>query len=716
MKMKKRAWSEMCLLLAAALALTSCGKTQQPFDPQAPDPIQTSQAGYVEEELSPDHHEMLGMFYVNKTLHYFTVENQMDPLPQWNIHWYTLNEDDSWAEHTDHGFAQVAASVEADSSEAVQVRVYLDQSETLYWQIRSQSGGMNSGQPWSEETLSFVVRDGQAEPIPAPPEGETAVFFDESTNRSVVCGDTVVRYSTSARLDMFDRQGRLMPGEMPEPTGRLLCGNQNGYYLYNEERNLLEHYTLGTTTAEIVLDARHFRLTDPDCAVHWGAAGEDDTLYLTTRQGVDVTTSTTRLFRYRWSKTQGTPNSGTLTVFSVYPSQTVKDVANLMQKQMGIQVEYQSALDDEVYGPNELPPEQEAVTLNDVLTQLNAQLLAGKGPDVLILDGLPVESMIDKGVLMDLTGQISTEGMLTNLAKAYQTEEGMFVVPGRCHPLLVAGTRQMLEAVPHVQAAAKQLAAEDTISENAVDWKNGTLPLFAYQSDAQLFNHFYALAAADIWKDGTLQEPAYRQFIAVLGKLLSSSGSELLHFPMDRTQGGYYQLYNGSSGAFFNGLCSACCDFFMGPEQLAANFVPDETAPKNWQGVCEAKAFVDENGHSCVYPAFLAGVNASANNPEMAVSFIQMMLSEEIQTASHYEGFPVQKAALQSLWKKNLERYRVTSHTDLCTLVESMDVVPRNEFLRRAAAKGVMVWQETQSVDAAAEAAQDAIKLWLAEQ
>ena len=42
------------------------------------------------------------------------------------------------------------------------------------------------------------------------------------------------------------------------------------------------------------------------------------------------------------------------------------------------------------------------VTSDDIRT-LNTELLSGNGADVLLLDGLPTQSYIDKGILEDIT-------------------------------------------------------------------------------------------------------------------------------------------------------------------------------------------------------------------------------------------------------------------------------------------------------------------------
>ena len=71
---------------------------------------------------------------------------------------------------------------------------------------------------------------------------------------------------------------------------------------------------------------------------------------------------------------------------------------------------------------------EEGFNWEDALKSLSTQLLAGKGPDVLDLTGLPWESYAEKGVLLDLSGdlaELSADGeLLENIAGACVLADG----------------------------------------------------------------------------------------------------------------------------------------------------------------------------------------------------------------------------------------------------------------------------------------------------
>lgn len=77
--------------------------------------------------------------------------------------------------------------------------------------------------------------------------------------------------------------------------------------------------------------------------------------------------------------------------------------------------------------------ERNSVTREDALKRLNTQILAGEGPDVLILDNMPIDSYIEKGLLADLSpllNEMSGEnGIFENVKNAFMTDGHIYTVP-----------------------------------------------------------------------------------------------------------------------------------------------------------------------------------------------------------------------------------------------------------------------------------------------
>ena len=77
--------------------------------------------------------------------------------------------------------------------------------------------------------------------------------------------------------------------------------------------------------------------------------------------------------------------------------------------------------------------EDNGVTREDALKKLNTRIVAGEGPDVLLMDGLPVDSYIEKGLLLGLNefleGVFKEEEFFENLVRAFAHEGSVYMVP-----------------------------------------------------------------------------------------------------------------------------------------------------------------------------------------------------------------------------------------------------------------------------------------------
>ena len=88
------------------------------------------------------------------------------------------------------------------------------------------------------------------------------------------------------------------------------------------------------------------------------------------------------------------------------------------------------------------------VTKDDALRTLNTELLAGEGPDVLILDDTDLESFTASGLLADLSGAVDAGALLDCIAEDYVADDGAIpVLPGRFTIPVMAGEAGSLDGV-----------------------------------------------------------------------------------------------------------------------------------------------------------------------------------------------------------------------------------------------------------------------------
>ncbi len=113
--------------------------------------------------------------------------------------------------------------------------------------------------------------------------------------------------------------------------------------------------------------------------------------------------NTFQLMHYIFDPNTPTNPDTELTVFSLKDNSTIRQtIGEFQRRNPNVRVDFRVALD-----------ENASATTEDIIRSLNAEILSGNGPDILLLDGLPVDSYIEKGVLADITALIDRMVALT---------------------------------------------------------------------------------------------------------------------------------------------------------------------------------------------------------------------------------------------------------------------------------------------------------------
>mgnify|MGYP002235248826 FL=1 len=159
----------------------------------------------------------------------------------------------------------------------------------------------------------------------------------------------------------------------------------------------------------------------------------------------------------------------------------------------------------------------------DALRTLNTELVAGKGPDVLILDGMPLQSFIDKGVLAELSQVISADGLIPQVVDPMRTDGKLYAVPTRFTVPVLMGKPETLEGLDSLEALAaavqdgpEALAASGDINDIFKAVPEEQRPLLSFTTLRELFDQLYSVSAPAVVRDGTLNEASLRELFSVM--------------------------------------------------------------------------------------------------------------------------------------------------------------------------------------------------------
>ena len=195
--------------------------------------------------------------------------------------------------------------------------------------------------------------------------------------------------------------------------GSLARGEGDDFYLANTKG--IHHMADQGTMWETIVDGSLNSMSMPSAYVKRLLVGNDNDFYLWYSESEEQ-----KLARYTYDPEMPTIPSKTLTVYGLNLSenQTVKQAAALFQ------MEYPDVRVELIDGAGE----SGSTLKSDTIRSLNAELLNGNGADVLVLDGLPIESYIEKGVLEDLsdiiTPMVKAGELYPNIAESFTGSDG----------------------------------------------------------------------------------------------------------------------------------------------------------------------------------------------------------------------------------------------------------------------------------------------------
>ena len=309
----------------------------------------------------------------------------------------------------------------------------------------------------------------------------------------------------------------------------------------------------------------------------------------------------------------------------------------------------------DVYVEYEIGMEEgSSVTKEDALKKLNTQILAGQGPDILIMDGMPLSSYIEKGLLLDLTDTVADmeqdAEFFDNVIEAMKQDGGIYTLPCTINLPMVFGRQWAAEAGQGLTQAAD--AIEKLQQENP---ESQIFQTYMYSPVAVMKRFAIVSAPAWIREDGTLDEEKIKEFLVQTKRIYEAQMKSMTPQRQEN-----FDMYNeyfidgyGENWAANINFCGLDEMNYLGGESLAEMGMVDGTynygmltSVKKVDGF-EDVTFAPMNGQSSdvFIPQTLVSVSAGSKNQEQALDFLRMFFSVKYQ--GPVSGFSINKDGLR---------------------------------------------------------------------
>lgn len=319
-----------------------------------------------------------------------------------------------------------------------------------------------------------------------------------------------------------------------------------------------------------------------------------------------------KMMIYRYDPDAVTEVTEELTLYTVEESFFLQQAAVQYHKQhpeIMIHVDAAVSMEDKYSG---------TADYQQIYQDLNTSLTSGKGPDLMVMDHLKLDTYASKGLLLDLQEvlkPLEEDGtLLSNITTAYEEENGArYAVPLQFSLLLAIGRDMKPEEMSSMDAIAKAVSgkAESYLGDRTC---------------GELVEEFYPLIVDDILQNRQVNRDTLRPWLEDL-KTIGDNCGILPSRKEDRAAniwdlGSNVKLVLQETDGFNEAMVP-----YAVAELLNANVVSMENA---------------------FYPKMVMGINSRSEHVETAKDFLRFALAEELQSVDTYEGFPVNAKALET--------------------------------------------------------------------
>lgn len=416
-----------------------------------------------------------------------------------------------------------------------------------------------------------------------------------------------------------------------------------GESIYYVTEQGMYHYRFGGSVVEQLIDGELNSLGSFSVDVGSLLMLDERNLLAAKRDGNEEAGARAGILKFAYSEDTPAKPDKELKVYSLYEDNSIRQAVGGFQKEHAdVYVHYEAALSGE-----------DGMTVSDALKTLTTEIMAGKGPDVLVLDGMPIGTYVEKGILRDLSSVIeeNKEEYFEDVRSAYRNKEELCAVPTRF-------------LIPMVQAgSAYYVPGEDfdTFTRRVGALEN-------MEPEEVISRFWYSSSAAWKKEDKTLDESRVQEFFEGLKRAYG-----------DPPEGAVEKEDSALPGT---DIMQGDFRLLAGTWNISAGLFGSNPDYKFLLAVTE---HLDGGDFGCMpgqaehvfVPSVTVGISSKGSQPEAAEQFVKYLFSGEMQKISQGSGLPVQKEAFRS----TIDGHQYEGNTSWVDLEEGIrfELAPRTE-------------------------------------
>ena len=421
----------------------------------------------------------------------------------------------------------------------------------------------------------------------------------------------------------------------------LMPGDDGTVYVIGSKG--IHRHVIGGNMMEQIVDGNLSMLSNPDYHIISMLQLEEEVFL--------VLFANHKLIRFTYDPNVPSVPENMLTIYSLREDDSIRQAISLYQSQHpDTFVSYEIGMS-----------EGDAVTREDAVKRLNTEIMAGTGPDLIVLDDMPINSYVDKGLLLDLTDYFvqysAKEPLFDNIIEALKIDGKAYMAPMKISLPVIAAPEEYAKNMTDLSGVA-----------NAVEKMRMEHPgenIIGVCSPVGVMKRFAATSAPGwVTADGTLDLESIEEYLEQCKRIYDAQ--------MEGLSANIVQRYNERSArmAAFDGI-----DEYMYNERVHLKIldyiIREEYILPGWteaaydyievmslnrtKGFEDAQVVPMEGQCSNVFlPSTMLGINATSGQIDAAKGFMDVFLSA-VNMPDTYAGFPLNKEAFDIQFTPNEE-------------------------------------------------------------
>lgn len=482
-------------------------------------------------------------------------------------------------------------------------------------------------------------------------------------NTFAVLGDSLI-IATYESIKEYDLSSGSEKGNLKGLEEALGMNDENGSYdyyntsyfagkdentLYYYNTNGLYKYDLKNDKTEQLIDGSLSSFGDNNMGIRY-IQEKADNKFLAVYDSYGSDKSNSKVINYYYSADTPKVPDNELVVYSLYENYDIKQSIVLYQKSHpDVYIRTETGLTGD-----------DAVTEADALRTLNTEIMAGNGPDIILLDGMDVDNYITKGLLADMSDGLAEytkdNKLFTNIVDAYSKDGKIYAMPMNIQIPTIVGQKGTIESFSDLKGFTSMI--EKISKDNPGQILDIIMP---QQYAALMYN-----ANGNAWfnEDGTINEENLKTFYEEAKKQY-----DIIKSTFDQNE---YESYVNDMKSYFSekeeelteedmDMSSYYVNYYLNVMSVASGN-GSKLAIGNLSGMYDLQELYSVNKKKEIeysvakgqvsdvfVPSGLVGISSKSNEKEIAADFVKYLFSVESQSVDRYSGFPVNIDAFDKL-------------------------------------------------------------------